>query len=64
MNIVNYFLDWIESNKERDDFRKAWINGKIGDFHWDHKIDIYHADIAYEIYKLSRRVEALETAVK
>jgi len=64
MGIIEYFRDWMSNNEEKEKFRKSWITGKIGDFGWNDKVDTYHADMAYEIYKLTQRIEELEKSIK
>jgi hypothetical protein len=52
------------NNEEREKFHKSWIIGKIGNFKWPDEQDKYHADIAYEIFKLTQRIEELEKQIK
>ena len=64
MGIIEYFRDWMSNNEEKEKFRKSWIYGKLDEFKWPDNQDRYHADIAYEIYKLSQRIEELEKQIK
>jgi hypothetical protein len=64
MGIIEYFRDWMANNEEREKFHKSWIIGKIGNFKWPDEQDKYHADIAYEIFKLTQRIEELEKQIK
>lgn len=64
MNVIQFFKDWLDNNEEKQKFRNAWINEKIGKFGWADGVDKYHADVAYEMYKLSKKVEELELKIK
>lgn len=64
MGIIEYFKDWMANNEEKSKFKKAWINDKIADFRWEDKVDSYHAEIAYEIYQLAKKIEELEQKIK
>ena len=64
MRIVEFFKDWLASNEEKKKFREAWINEKLSTFGWDNRVDEYHADLAYEMYQLTKRVDELEQKIK
>lgn len=64
MRIVEFFKDWLASNEEKKKFREAWINEKLSNFGWKDDVDAYHADLAYEMYQLTKRVDELEQKIK
>lgn len=64
MRIVEFFKDWMANNEEKKKFREAWIKEKVGNFGWNNDVDTYHADVAYEMYQLTKRIEELEQKIK
>lgn len=64
MRIVEFFKEWLANNEEKKKFREVWINEKLSTFGWSDKVDAYHADLAYEMYQLTKRVDELEQKMK
>jgi len=64
MSIVDYFRDWMANNEERKKFREAWVDKHGKELGASNSCTQYHEQIAYEIYKLTKRVEELEKNIR
>ena len=64
MSIVDYFRDWMANNEERKNFKEAWTDKHSKELGPTNGCIPYHEQIAYEIYKLTKRVEELENNIK
>ncbi len=62
MMIIDFFKDWLLNNEEKSKFKQAWIKEKLCGF--SDATQGYHSDMAYEIYRMSKKIEELEQKIK
>ncbi len=64
MFIIEYFRDWIANNEERKKFKEAWHDKFDKELGSNNSCKPYHEQVAFEIYRLTKRIEDLEKQIK
>ena len=63
MNIVQYFLDWKKEREEKVLFMEMWMEEYGELIGTNNTCQSYHQRVAYELFKLTKRIEELESKV-
>ena len=60
MNIVEYYKNWKKEREEKKLFIEMWMEAYGEEIGPNNVCRSYHQNVAYQIYKLSKRIEELE----
>lgn len=60
MGFLEFFREWRKNNQERKQFKEAWNEEYAENLGSNNNCSPYHEKVAYEIFKLTERVEYLE----
>lgn len=63
MGLIAFFKEWLINNEERRKFKEAWQDHYGKDMGTGNTCSPYHEKVAYEIYRLTQRVEELEKKI-
>ncbi len=64
MSFVQFFKDWVANNGEKKKFKESWMEQYGNEMGSSNSCRPYHEMVAYEIFKLTQRVEQLENQLK
>lgn len=62
--MINYFKEWRETHEEKKAFMEMWGEEFGKEFNSSNACTPYHKKVAYELFKLEKRLIELENTVK